>query len=455
MEQTIEQEFAAAMQWFRAIALARGLKKYDCIKNMEKQCPSAWALLLLYLNPNNVFHVRTKSLINNIEPSETPYTSVQALLDELMSMQAVTNKKIAQIKSTLNAITDESVRQFAVQYLTKTAKLGITAETVNKAVGKSVIPVFGCMLANKYFDHPQAIIGKTIAITEKLDGIRALAFVKRKHPSVEIAIFSRQGKKIDGLTEVENALREAVTPLYSSGALKDDLVFDGELLITNRAGVPSKEQYKQTTQIVSANKPEQKTGITYNIFDVLPAKDFAKGESEAMYVERRKALETVFRGLYLPSVRVVPVEQIVCLSDETDAHKAILELVTQARKDEKEGVMINICDAPYVCKRTNNLLKVKVFQDCDLEIVGFQQGTGKYSDTLGALLVEYKGNIVGVGSGMSDAQRSDFWNNQSQYLGRVVTVQYFEETNDSDGKKSIRFPVFKELREKGKEVSYN
>lgn len=117
--------------------------------------------------------------------------------------------------------------------------------------------------------------------------------------------------------------------------------------------------------------------------------------------------------------------------------------------------MLNICDAPYVCKRTNNLLKVKVFQDCDLEITGFQQGTGKFADTLGALLVDYKGNSVGVGSGMSDEQRKEFWDHQDRYLGRVVTVQYFEETNDADGNKSIRFPVFKELREEGKEVSYS
>ena len=31
---------------------------------------------------------------------------------------------------------------------------------------------------------------------------------------------------------------------------------------------------------------------------------------------------------------------------------------------------------------------------------------------------------------------------------------YFEETNDADGKLSIRFPVFKELCVEGKEVSY-
>lgn len=56
---------------------------------------------------------------------------------------------------------------------------------------------------------------------------------------------------------------------------------------------------------------------------------------------------------------------------------------------------------------------------------------------------------------MSDEQRKEFWDHQDLYLGCVVTVQYFEETNDADGNKSMRFPVFKELREESKEVSYN
>lgn len=313
MQQTIEKEFNVAMQWFHAVASARGLEKYDYIKHMEKQCPSAWALLLLYLNPSNVFHIRAKSLANDIKPDGEPYTSVKPMINDLMAMPAVTNKMIAKIKATLNTILDESVRQFAVQYLTKTVKIGITADTVNKALEKNIIPVFGCMLANKYFDHPQAVVGKTVAVTEKLDGIRALAFVQQWPQHADIAIFSRQGKRIYGLTEVENAIREAVVPLYENETLEDNVVFDGELLITNRTGIPSKEQYKQTTKIVSSNKLIQKTGITYNVFDVLPVKDFRIGESEAIYSQRRKALESIFRGCNSPAVRVVPVEQTFAL----------------------------------------------------------------------------------------------------------------------------------------------
>ena len=117
-------------------------------------------------------------------------------------------------------------------------------------------------------------------------------------------------------------------------------------------------------------------------------------------------------------------------------------------------VMINLADEVYQFTRTNALLKVKVMQDCDLEIIGVQEGQGKFAGTLGALTVDYRGTPVGVGSGISDEMRKKIWASPDAYIGRVATIQYFEETHDAKGKPSIRFPVFKELREKGKEVSY-
>ena len=117
--------------------------------------------------------------------------------------------------------------------------------------------------------------------------------------------------------------------------------------------------------------------------------------------------------------------------------------------------MVNLANAPYEGKRTKNILKVKAMQDCDLRIIGFEEGTGKNKGTLGAAIVDYKGFKVKVGSGFTDKDRKYFWENRDELLSRVITVQYFEETtNKKDNSLSLRFPVFIELREEGKEVSY-
>lgn len=455
MQNTIEYEFSVAMHWFSAIASAIGKQKLTVIKDCKEQCQTAWTLLITYLNPYSVFHVRARSFENAVEPNGEPYLTAKELLDSLLQTASVTNKHMARIKTTLNAVTNEEVRNFIVSYITKAYTLGVTADSINKAVGEKIIPTFSCMLAHKFFDHPQAIVGKTIAVTEKLDGVRAVSIVLVWPEHVDIWICSRQGKRINGLVAIEEAIRDTVLNAQQAGNQLASFVLDGELLITDRANIPSKEQYKQTTKIIGTDKVTVKTGITYNVFDMLPLSEFNVGMSEGLYSERREALETLFRGCNSPSVRIVPIIRTFSYTDEERAFRAVLRLVEEARADGKEGIMLNNCVAPYVCKRTQNLLKVKVFQDCDVQIVGFQQGTGKYANTLGALIVDYKGTCVGVGSGLSNEQRHEFWNHQDDYRGRVVTVQYFEETCDADGHPSMRFPVFKELREIGKEISYS
>lgn len=450
----LEQSFASARKWFQDIASASGKKKSDAIRQCKEQDREAFALLCMYLDPLTTFHIGEKSLESQVSAEGTPYASVNALLGDLRAVSALSDKLLGKVKSTLKPFKNADNRHFAEQYITKTFTLGITADTVNKACGEQHIRTFSCMLANKYFEHTSAVVGKTVAVTEKLDGIRALAVVKKTLNGCDIKIFSRQGQPITGLLNVEAALYNLSRSIPSGKCY----VFDGELLITDRADIPSKEQYKQTTKIVRS-KNDCKTGITYNIFDIISHPVFFEGAQSDPYSERRRLLSVLF-GNYAANnsssaITLVPVKLIMSCQDEERTLEAITRLVTEARNRGEEGIMLNVCDAPYVCKRTSNLLKVKVFQDCDLKIIGFEEGTGRFKGTLGALIVDYKGNRLGVGSGLTDADRDKFWRSRKKYLNRVVTVQYFEETNNSDGTLSLRFPIFKELREQGKEVSYS
>ena len=81
-------------------------------------------------------------------------------------------------------------------------------------------------------------------------------------------------------------------------------------------------------------------------------------------------------------------------------------------------------------KGKNNLLKCKKFQDTEVEIIGFEEGINKLAGTLGAFICNYKGNELKVGSGLSDEDRSYFWANKEKYLGKFITVKYFEEILD-------------------------
>ena len=66
-------------------------------------------------------------------------------------------------------------------------------------------------------------------------------------------------------------------------------------------------------------------------------------------------------------------------------------------------------------------------------------------DMLSAVMIKHKDNIVRVGSGFTIEQRQDFYKNPDGILGKIITVQYFEETKNQEGGISLRFPTFKVL----------
>jgi DNA ligase-1 len=66
-------------------------------------------------------------------------------------------------------------------------------------------------------------------------------------------------------------------------------------------------------------------------------------------------------------------------------------------------------------------------------------------DTLGSVVIEYKGQKVNVGSGFSDAEREKIFADPSCIIGKQITVQYFEETENKKGTVSMRFPTKKTI----------
>ena len=86
----------------------------------------------------------------------------------------------------------------------------------------------------------------------------------------------------------------------------------------------------------------------------------------------------------------------------------------------------------------------------DLNIVGFEEGTGRNQGRLGALICEGEDNgrviHVNVGSGLRDGDRDEFWSSRADLLDRVVEVEADAVTQNQDGTYSLRFPRFVRFR---------
>ncbi len=369
-----------------------------------------------------------------ISPADNEKSDITCIFDYLIEHNTGRDEDIAYVQNYLTLVPVED-KEIYERIFTKNLKLGIKAKVINQ-VWKNFIPEFNVMLAEKYADRKQELLKRKpeIIITQKLDGVRAVAIVKENN----VKILSRQGVQITGLIEIENELKNL-----------HDGCYDGELLLDNPNNLSSKDLYRQTVSIVNSNI-SNKTNIILNVFDYVSCKDFITGASEIPCTFRKIKAYELLKEFDLKYIKPVP----ILYQGKYDTQIVKKELDQQI-KLEHEGIMINVANAPYQATRTKNLLKVKAMQDCDLKIIGFEEGTGKNEGTLGAIIVDYKGFKVKVGSGFTDEDRKYFWENQNELIGRIITVQYFEETtNKKDNSLSLRFPVYVDLRDEGKEVSY-
>ena len=190
-----------------------------------------------------------------------------------------------------------------------------------------------------------------------------------------------------------------------------------------------------------------KTEICFTVFDAVPVADFISKEPSFLYSVRRDILET-FKQYQTESLNVLPV-----LYHGTALSK-IDELLDIMVKEDKEGLMVNT-NVPYQRTRHRGILKVKRFYTMDLPIIRCEAGTGRLEGTLGAMVLQYKDNEVKVGSGFTDEQRKEYWENRDVLVGTLCEVKYKEISSDKNtGLESLQFPVFVQLREDKSEISY-
>ena len=117
-------------------------------------------------------------------------------------------------------------------------------------------------------------------------------------------------------------------------------------------------------------------------------------------------------------------------------------------------------DVGYEGKRTNNLLKYKKWSDAEYKVIAVEEGDAqelvdgvmKKIKCVGNLVIEHKGNKVGVGTGLSLEQRKRWYEHPEEIIGRIVTIKFFEETQDQFGNWSLRFPVLKTVYEGERDI---
>ena len=334
----------------------------------------------------------------------------------------------------------EECRWLAEAIVTQDLKIGITATSLNKVYGKDFIPKIGCMLGTLYGDvGPQKTKWPCI-VTEKLDGIRRI-LVK---DSGVVKCYSRSGHEDTGLVEI----------IQEAKYLPNNMVYDGELIA--KGNFKDSIAVRQATNSI-ANSKGTKVGLTFNVFDMIPLDEFHTGVSKWQALDRKIRLAATFKdesvnlltddwwkaiccfGVEAKFEHIKPVPILGVVKNISEVEPIVASIWARGG----EGVMLNSTVGKYEIKRSKELLKIKHTEEHVLTVVDMIEGTGKFEDMLGALVVEYKGNKLGVGSGFTDSQRLHIWRNQSEFIGAKVEIETFGESKNALGEVSLNCPIFK------------
>lgn len=288
--------------------------------------------------------------------------------------------------------------------------------------GSGPVPDHRCMLAHSF--DPVEIGERPVAwyaahtVEPKIDGVRCLI--------VAGEALSRSGKRLYHLDWVLSELRSLV-----GRKIVGDWVFDGELWAGSWNG---------TVSICRAGVSDRSCeNLDCVVFDVLPVSHW---QMRAVYPERYRDRHRRLVEWLRDGKRVRPVQQDPWHSPLRDM-ASVRRVLSLAKADGYEGVMLKQWASPYEFRRSPFWLKVVSERTLTVRVVGLQEGKGKYRGMVGALkCVLPDGKEVRV-SGMTDEQRMMFWARPETVVGSEVEVSYRERTQAG----ALRFPQFVRVRD--------
>ena len=328
--------------------------------------------------------------------------------------------------------------QIIYKIIDKDLDIRVGASTINKAV-PGLIPTFKVALAQEY--KGKCDWSDEWYVSRKLDGVRCIARVDSEG---NCSLFSRTGKEFTTLNKVKEAIED--TGIIST-------TFDGEICLVDEDG---NEDFQGVMKQLR-RKDHQIKNPAYMVFDMLRNDEFDSGKGTEPLKTRLLKCRSWVRN-NLDNAMIEGKNDILRFTDQTlitgedhFEHWRNIEC-----KDNWEGLMLRK-NCGYEGKRTKNLVKVKKFHDAEYEVLGWdidqhevvRDGKSVSMTMLSQVWIEHKGYIVKVGSGFTQEQRLEYMD--GSIVGKVITVQYFEETKNDKGGISLRFPTVKHIYETQRE----
>jgi hypothetical protein len=382
-------------------------------------------VIRLALDQFTQFHIRK---IPAYTRSTKETNTLEFALNELYrfsSREVTGNAAINALGNLLSTLTADDAKVIE-RIIDKSLDCGINTSTAN-AVWPGLIKEYPVMLCSPFEQRLVDKIKFPAMVNLKMDGMRANAIVREG----KCEFRSRNGKEIQLLGNLEQEFINLANGI--------DCVFDGELLVVRDGVILSRQEgngilNKANKGTISANDAAV---VNMTVWDIIPYAYFADGYCPTPYSTRFATLQ----NMNLPNKIHLVEHNIV---DDIETAQTIFQKYLAAGQ---EGIILKDMNGPWEDKRSKGQIKFKSELECDLKIIGVEEGSGKYEGLLGALVCVSSDGIVNVnvGSGFNDEQRKSLM--PCDLLGKIVAVKYNARIKNKQGEESLFLPIFVEIRE--------
>jgi DNA ligase-1 len=394
-------------------------------------------------HPLERFHVTSKGVLAHRKKKKfIPYPkdySLERLLEKLSSQELTGHDAL---NAVLTFIQNHATHEDLIcRIIDKDLKIRFGIKQMNN-VCKNFLPIFEVSLGYEYPGKEAIAKGKWL-VSRKLDGVRCVCIVKlspeRKVTSIEF--YSRSGKEYE--THFNKVKEDIQKNFHTNVDWKGGgVILDGEMCIIEETEHGKTENFKQIVSEIK-RKNHVIASPCFVLFDMLTMEEFTQGTSKRTLSQRLQSLRQ-----FVDTCKFSRMEMI---EQHPYTEESLETLLSESKDKQWEGLILRK-DTQYKGKRSKDILKMKEFHREEYEVQDLEFTTMRVIDpntkletevdALKRVMIEHKGNLVGVGSGFSLEERQHFYKNPDDIKGKIISVQFFEESQDKDGNWSLRFPTF-------------
>lgn len=317
------------------------------------------------------------------------------------------------------------------------ATYNAAVDQVNYSCGTTYQRIFEypCLLVSPYSDKIRDKLWKSnqwLLCQQKCDGMRFNAIVTEN----DVVFHGRSGKVI---TIKDQSFYQIFRQFGT------DVVIDGELLVDGKSDGSACDRKTGNGIINKAVKgtisESDSHRITATIWDIIPLRDFKAGLCKIHYIDRYNYLVNVYNKINSDRVFIVNTDRVTTNQQIENAFNMMIERGL-------EGVIVKDPNDTWSDRRTTNAYKVKGENECDLIVIDWIEGTGRFTNVLGALVCESRDHKVrvNVGTGFTEQQRQML--TRENTIGKIVSITYNMRITDKNRDvDSLFLPRFTEIRE--------